>query len=89
MGRKRKYDNEDDAKAAKALQKKMQRSVAKQQKMANETNFQWISQYLLEVANQVTQNVERRKADATQRATKRSAVKEAANILPKRQKYAK
>ena len=41
------------------------------------------------VSDQVSQTVERRIADTERRAVKRLAIKEAANILPKRQKYAK
>ena len=81
MGRKKKYNSETERKAALALNKKLKRSSEKEQKLAQETNNQWISQYLLEIANQVTQNVERRTADKKQRAKKRLAVKEAANVL--------
>ena len=57
--------------------------------MVNETNFQWISQFLEVVADQVTQKVERKIADAKRRKLKRFAIKEADNISPKRQKYTK
>ena len=89
MGRKKKYDDETQMRAAVALNKKLKRAAIKEQKEAEKTNDKFIFEYLLEVADQVTTKVERRIADAKQRATKRSAIKEAANILPKRQKYAK
>ena len=89
MGRKKKYDDETQMRAAVALSKKLKRAAKKEQKEAEKTNDKFIFEYLLEVADQVTTKVERRIADAKQRATKRLAIKEAANILPKRQKYAK
>ena len=86
MGRKPKYDSLTEKKTALALAKKLKRSSDKSKKKAQESNEQWISQYLLRVANQICQTVERRKADTIRKALKRSAVKEAVNILPKRQK---
>ena len=89
MGRKKKYDDETQMKAAVALSKKLKRAAAKEQKEAEKTNDKFISEYLLAVTDQVTTKVERRIADAKQRAVKRNAAKAEANILPKRQKYAK
>ena len=83
------YKSEAEKKAAYALNKKLKRAADKEKKLAAESNHQWILQYLLQIANDVTQIVERKKTDAKQKAVKRSAVKEGANILPKRQKYAK
>ena len=86
----KKYKSEADKKAANALAKKLKRAAEKEKKIVvNEKNSQWICQCLLEIVKVVPQIVERRRTDAKQKAIKRAAVKEAANILPKRQKYAK
>ena len=89
MGRKKIYNDNTEKKAALALAKKLKRSSEKELKKVQESNFQWISQYLDEVADQVTQKVERKIADAKRRKLKRFAIKEADNISPKRQKYTK
>ena len=57
------------------------------------TDVEWISHLLGNLVFQVPQKSEqqkvKREANTKAQAIKRSNVKEAANILPKRQKYAK
>ena len=96
MGRKKLYESETAKKAALALKKKQKRAennIAKKLLEAEKTNFQWVSQILLKLVNDIPRKVEilnaRRQRHADQRAIKRKAIREAANILPKRQKYSK
>ena len=56
---------------------------------AQETNNQWISWYLLEVADQVSQKVERRIADTKRKAMKRLAAVKEIKAMPKRVKLSK
>ena len=85
----KKYKSDAEKKAADAERKRLKRASMKMK----EINSEWISQILIKMANQIPHKVAvleaRRSADAERRAAKRSAVKEAANILPKRQKYSK
>ena len=85
----KKYKSDAEKKAADAERKRLERASKK----LKEVNSEWICQMLIKMANQIPHKVAvlkaRRSADAERRAAKRSAVKEAANILPKRQKYAK
>ena len=87
MGRKKKYPSETEKKAALALNKKSKRSTAKEQKKSLESTYQWISQYLLDIANQVTQKVERRTADAKQKAKKRLAMKKPVTLLSAEERH--
>ena len=92
MGRKPKYNSEKEKKAALALAKKLKRSSEKEQKKSKESNFQWISQYLIKVADQVTQKVERQRANTNLQAVKRLAAKESlefSNTLSERRKCVK
>ena len=81
MGRKPKYQCEAEKKAALAMNKKLKRSTMKERNKAQESNYQWISQYLCKVSNQVTQMVERRRADAKQKAKKRLVNKKPIKVM--------
>ena len=81
---------EDQKRAADAERKRLKRAL---DKSAQTVSTAWISQLLIKLANQIPHKVEilqaRRQRDAKQKAVKRSAVREVANILPKRPKYKK
>ena len=65
----------------------------KRLKLSTKSELEWISALLLEIAidvsNKCEQRKSRRETNAKFQANKRSTVREAANILPKRQKYTK
>ena len=86
----KKYMTEDQKRAADAERKRLKRAL---DKSTQTVSREWISQLLIKLANQIPHKVEilqaRRQRDANQKAVKRSAVREAANILPKRPKYKK
>ena len=86
----KKYMTEDQKRAADAERKRLKRAL---DKSTQTVSREWISQLLIKLANQIPHKVEilqaRRQRDANQKAVKRSAVREAANILPKRPKYEK
>ena len=92
----KKYKTEDEKKAAYALAKKLKRAaekLANDQKNDENTKQQFISEIVLILVNDIPQKAEALKArkisNAKSQSVKRSAVKEGANIMPKRQKYAK
>ena len=86
----KKYRTEDQKRAADAERKRLKRAL---DKSTQTVSSEWISQLLVKLANQIPHKVEilqaRRQRDANKKAVKRSAVREAANILPKRPKYIK
>ena len=75
IGQKPKYNSKTEKKAALGLAKKLKRLSKKEQKQAQETNSKWIFQYLSKFADQVTQKVERQKANTNLQAVKRLGVK--------------
>ena len=85
-------DAEANRKASKHASEKEEK-VLKKMKLMSETDENWISDLLSNIAFDVPQKAEqiksRREANAKSQAEKRSKVRETANILPKRQKYAK
>ena len=79
-----------------ALNKKLKRAadkVANDENNAKKMNNQLISEILLKLVNEIPHKAEllkaRKRSKAKTKAVKRAAVKEAANVLPKRQKYAR
>ena len=67
--------------------------MAKDKENAKKTSNQLISEILLQLIDDIPQKAEllraRKRAKTKAKAVKRAAVKETANIMPKRQKYAK
>ena len=90
------YQTEAEKKAAHALAKKLKRAadkLAKDKENAKKSSNQLISEILLKIVNDIPLKAEainaRKRYKTNNQAVKRAAVKEAANIMPKRQKYAK
>ena len=92
----KKYKTEVEKKAAYALNKRLKRAadkLAKDNENVTRLANDLISEILLRIVNDVPHKVEvinaRKRYKTKNQAVKRAAVKEAANIMPKRQKYAK
>ena len=90
------YKSEEEKKKAYALAKKLKRAtdkLAKDKENATKSANQLISELVIKLVNDIPQKAEvireRKRYKTKHQAVKRAAVKEAANIMPKRQKYAK
>ena len=90
------YQSKAEKKAANALAKKLKRAadkLAKDKENTTKSANQLMSEIVLKLVNDVPQKAEvireRKRYKTKHQAVKRAAVKEAANIMPKRQKYAK
>ena len=90
------YHSKEQKKAANALAKKLKRAadkLAKDKENAKKSSNQIISEILLKIVDDIPHKAEvinaRKRYKTNHQAVKRAAVKEAANIMPKRQKYKK
>ena len=85
-------DAEANRKASKRASEK-EENVRKKLKLISETEENWISDLLsilvIDIPQKSEQKKSRREANSKCQAQKRSKVRETANILPKRQAYAK
>ena len=91
------YKSKEEKKAAYALNKRMKRAadkLAKQRKNEEKPNYQWLSEILIKLVNEIPRKSELRKArkssNAKCQAVKREALKQPiTNVVSKRPKYAK
>ena len=90
------YKSNDEKKAANALAKKLKRAadkLAKEKENATKSANELISELVMKLVNDIPQKAEllkaKRRAKTKNKAVKGAAVEAAANIMPKRQKYAK